>query len=188
MAQRGSCLGSNTVPSAYHRAAEKASKEAEFLPALVAGKPVAVTMTFRLEVRHAGPTCEVRAVPNPGLGESASSATDVAPQRVLPERRWLALRPKVNARPISGFARYPAPTLLAASMGVAPDGSPSDTVIEQRHRALSMAEAAKIVQSLEGSRFIPGHRAGQPMVMRYFYWLSAEWDEEEWYFRAPSYY
>lgn len=172
------CRSTDAALSAYYRAAEKALSVAEFVPALVAGEPVTVTMTFRIEVRHAGATCEVSAVPNPGQDEAASNAADIAPQRIVPQPRWLSLRPRVNAYPIGAGGPYPAPTLLVVSMAVAPDGSSSDTVIERRHPALSMAEAARIVRSLEGARFIPGHRAGQPMAMRYFYWLSPEWDRD----------
>jgi hypothetical protein len=185
-AEGSNCRSTDAALSAYYRAAEKALAIAEFVPALVAGKPVAVTMTFRIEIRHAGATCEVSAVPNPGQDEAASNAADVAPQRIIPERRWLALRPTVNALPIRGGGPYPAPTLLVVSMAVAPDGSSSDTVIEQRLPALSMAEAARIVRSLEGSRFIPGQRAGQPVAMRYFHWLAPEWDGDGFFWPPRS--
>jgi hypothetical protein len=61
--------------------------------------------------------------------------------------------------------------LILYSVPVAVDGTPGDPRVQIRHEALPTSEAAELLRSLEGSRFIPGHRGGKPAAMLYFYWL-----------------
>jgi hypothetical protein len=150
----------------------EAVSQAEFVPALLAGKPVAVTMTFRVVISHAGSTCEAQVIPNPGMDENASDAADVAPQRIDREGGWFALRPVLELRtwaPTAGKG-----WLFLGSVGVGPDGSPGDTKVELRHEILPASQAAKLTRSLGQSSFIPGYRGGQPVAMRYFHWVVSQ--------------
>lgn len=165
---RGTCL-STPAQADYRRATERALAKAEFLPALVAGKPVAVTMTFRVAIHHAGTACKVSAIPNPGLDDTASGIADVAPQRIVPERRAFALRSTLDL-PLSVQTSRSA-MLILYSVPVAVDGTPGDPRVEIRHEALPTSEVAELLRSHEGSRYIPGQRGGQPAAMPYFFWL-----------------
>lgn len=167
---RGYCFSTQDQVR-YRRATEKAMAEAEFVPALVAGKPVAVTMIFRVAISHAGSTCEATAIPNPGLDDSASDAADVAPQRIDRQGGWFALRPRIELSPSD--APSTKGWLFLGSVGVAPDGSPGDATVELRQPSMSGSGVTTVMRYLKKSRFIPGHRGGQPVPMRYFHWVVA---------------
>jgi hypothetical protein len=63
--------------------------------------------------------------------------------------------------------------VFLGSVRVAPDGSPGDARIELRQDSMSGSGATTVMRYLKKSRFIPGHRDGQPTAMRYFHWVVA---------------
>jgi hypothetical protein len=172
-AKQSGCLVTDRDLVAYRRITENALAKAEFVPAVVDGEAVPVLMTFRVRIRQAGTTCDLAAIPNPGMDPAMQDANYVAPQRIMrPDRSSAGYRPP--RLEFHSLVQTRNPVLFVSSVEVSTAGVPSDSRLDFRNDAWRFSEEAAVRQ-LDGAVFIPGLRDGRPATMRYFQvlWISS---------------